>query len=339
MTDDQMNRSQKILIVDDEPQNLAVLKQILGDDYQLLFGRSGAEALAAAFKHGPSLIMLDIQMPDMNGYEVCKRLKADQRTEAIPVIFVTTLADCGNEAAGFAVGAVDYIIKPISPPIVQARVRTHLSLVRATLLEQSHRDAIYMLGEAGHYNDNNTGVHIWRMASYSAKLASRSGWSMESCLQFEQSAAMHDTGKIGIPNAIMRKPTKLDSAEWEVMKTHSRIGHEILSKSKAPTFRLAAEIALYHHERYDGSGYPCGLAGDEIPESARIIALCDVFDALSMKRPNKDAWPLERVLETIREDSGSHFDPRLVDQFKSILPQILNIKTRWDAQEVALAAV
>ena len=337
MTKDQISRSQKILVVDDEPMNLAALKQILGDDYQLVYARSGTEALAATSIHTFSLILLDIQMPDMDGFEVCKRLKADQSTEAIPVIFVTSLADCGDEAAGFAVGAVDYIIKPISPTVVHARVRTHLSLIRATLLEQSHREAIYMLGDAGHYNDNDTGVHIWRMASYSACFASKIGWSPEHCLQIELSAAMHDTGKIGILNAILRKPGKLDSAEWEIMKTHSRVGYEILSKSRAPVFTLAAEIALYHHERYDGSGYPCGLVGDEIPESARIIAVCDVFDALTMKRPYKDAWPLERALVTIREDSGSHFDPQLVDIFMSILPEILVIKKHWDAKEVAHA--
>jgi len=339
MTNHHTKISQKILIVDDEPMNLAALKQILGDDYNLVFARSGAEALAAALKHTLSLILLDIQMPGMDGYEVCKMLKADQRTEAIPVIFVTSLADCGDEAAGFAIGAVDYIIKPFSPTIVHARVRTHLSLVRATLLEQSHREAIYMLGESGHYNDNDTGVHIWRMASYSTCLASAAGWSNESCSQIEHSSSMHDTGKIGIPNSIMRKPAKLDSTEWEIMKTHSRIGFDILSKSKAPIFKLAAEIALCHHERYDGSGYPCGLAGDEIPESARIIAICDVFDALSMKRPYKDIWPLERVLDFIRESSGSHFDPRLVDIFMSILPEILVIKKHWDAKEVAHVAV
>ena len=338
MTIDFINRSQKILVVDDEPHNLAALKQILGEDYELVFANSGTEALAAALKHDLSLILLDIQMPGMDGYEVCKRLKADHRTEAIPVIFVTILADCGDETAGFAAGAVDYIIKPISPAIVQARVRTHLSLVRATLLEQSHREAIYMLGEAGHYNDNDTGVHILRMASYSACFASKLGWSTESCLQIKLSAAMHDTGKIGIPNAILRKPGKLDSAEWEIMKTHSRVGHEILSKSRAPVFTLAAEIALYHHEKYDGSGYPCGLVGDRIPESAQIIALCDVFDALSMKRPYKDAWPLERVLGTIIENLASHFDPRLVDLFMSILPEILVIKKHWDAKEVAHVA-
>jgi len=338
MTGDPIYHSQKILIVDDEAQNLAVLKHILADDYQLVFARSGSEALAATLKHCPSLIMLDIQMPDMDGYEVCTLLKDDQRTKAIPVIFVTSLAECGYEAAGFAAGAVDYIVKPISPSIVQARVRTHLSLVHTTQLEQSHREAMYMLGEAGHYNDNDTGLHIWRMAAYSTKLASKLGWSAGSSIQLELAAAMHDTGKIGISDAIMRKPAKLDCVEREIMKSHSRIGYDILSKSKASAFKLAAEIALYHHEHFDGSGYPCGLVGDKIPESARIIAICDVFDALSVIRPYKAAWPLERVVDTIREESGSHFDPQLVDLFMSILPEILVIKKHWDDMESAQVA-
>lgn len=322
-----------ILVVDDEPQNLAALEQILSGEHRLVFARNGAEALAATHKHAPSLILLDIQMPDMDGYAVCRALKADKRTAAIPVIFVTTLSEVGDEAAGFAAGAVDYIIKPVSPSIVSARARTHLSLVRATLLEQSYRDAIYMLGEAGHYNDNDTGVHIWRMAAYAAALAAACGWNANACQQIELAAPMHDTGKLGIPNAIMRKPGKLDADEWVIMKTHPRIGHDILAKSDAPVFQMAAEIALRHHERWDGSGYPDGLAGESIPESARIVALADVFDALSMKRPYKEAWPLERVMATIQESNGSHFEPRLVAIFVSILPRIVEIKAAWDSRE------
>ena len=327
------NPSGPILVVDDLPQNLATLQQVLSSQYRLVFARNGAEAIAAAFKHLPSLILLDIEMPDMDGYSVCRSLKADPRTEAIPIIFVTSLSEIGDEAAGFAVGAVDYIIKPFSPAIVLARVRTHLSLVRTTLLEHAYRDAIFMLGEAGHYNDNDTGLHIWRMAAYSAAIAAACGWSAEACHQLELAAPMHDTGKIGIPDAILRKPAKLDPDEWVVMKTHSRIGYEILSTSTAPIFQLAAEIALHHHERFDGSGYPGGLVGEAIPESARIVALADVFDALSMKRPYKEEWPLERIMATNRESTGSHFDPRIVEVFNSILPQILQIKKDWNARE------
>ena len=325
--------SRPILVVDDQPQNLAALQQVLAGEYKLVFARSGADAIAAAFKHAPSLILLDIEMPEMDGYTVCRMLKADPRTEAIPVIFVSSLSETGDEAAGFAAGAVDYIIKPFSPAIVSARLRNHLSLVRATLLEHSYRDAIFMLGEAGHYNDTDTGLHIWRMAAYSAELALACGWSKDAANQLEHAAPMHDTGKIGIPDAILRKPGKLDVDEWVVMRTHSQIGHDILSKSNAPIFQLAAEVALFHHERFDGSGYPNGVASVAIPESARIVALADVFDALSMRRPYKEAWPLDRIMTTIHESAGSHFDPRLVDVFTTILPRILSIKEAWDARE------
>jgi putative two-component system response regulator len=324
-----------ILVVDDDPENLAALRQILSGEHELVFARNGAEALAAARKHAPAMILLDIQMPDMDGYAVCKALKADARTEAVPIIFVTGMSDTGDEAAGFAAGAVDYIVKPFSPVIVSARVRTHLSLVGVTRLRQSYREAIYMLGEAGHYNDTDTGVHIWRMAQYAAALAGACGWSDDDCQLIELAAPMHDTGKIGIPDAILRKPGKLDAKEWVVMRTHSQIGYDILSKSKAPVFQMAAEIALCHHEKWDGNGYPGGLSGDSIPESARIVALADVFDALTMKRPYKEAWPIERAVATMQESSGTHFEPRLVDLFISILPQVLDIKARWDKQEHA----
>ncbi len=321
-----------ILIVDDEPQNLAALEQILSDDYALVFARSGPEALAAVAKHTPALILLDVEMPGMNGYALCHQLKANPLTESIPVIFVSGLSEVGDEATGFEVGAVDYIVKPVSPPIVRARVRTHLSLVRASHLEQSHRDAIHMLGEAGHFNDTDTGVHIWRMAAYAGALAEGYGLPADMCRQIELAAPMHDTGKIGIPNAILKKPAALDADEWQIMKTHSRIGHDILAKSEAPVFRMAAEIALHHHERWDGSGYPDGLAGLAIPDFARVVALADVFDALAMKRPYKEPWPMERVVATVRQGAGSHFEPRLVDVFDRILPQLTDIKSRWDAQ-------
>lgn len=326
-----------LLIVDDEPVNLAALRQILASEYRLVFARNGAEALAAAIKHLPSLVLLDIRMPDMDGYAVCRELKADLRTKDIPVLFVTGLGEAGDEAAGFEVGAVDYLVKPVSPPIVRARVRTHLSLVRVTRLEESYSDAIFMLGAAGHYNDADTGVHIWRMAAYAKALAAACGWTEEQCRLIELAAPMHDTGKIGIPDAILRKPAKLDAVEWEIMKTHTRIGHDILARSNAPIFRMAAEIALRHHEKWDGGGYPGGLVGDAIPESARIVALADVFDALTMKRPYKEAWPMDQVMQTVLEGGGCHFEPRIVEIFLRIHPQIMEIKEIWDAREAESA--
>jgi putative two-component system response regulator len=319
-----------ILIVDDDPQNLAALRHVLGHDYPLAFANNGYTALKAVRRLAPALILMDIQMPGMDGYQVCRELKSDPLSDHIPVIFVSSLSEIGNEAEGFAAGAVDYITKPVSPPIVRARVRAHLSLVQASRLEQSYRDAITMLGTAGHYNDTDTGVHIWRMAAYARRLAEACGWQEDDCRILETAAPMHDTGKIGIPSDILRKPAKLDAEEWEVMKTHTRIGYDILCQGKGPVFSMAAEVALRHHEKWDGSGYPDGLAGEAIPESARIVALADVFDALTMKRPYKDPWPPQRAMETIQESAGSHFEPRLVRHFEAILPDILAIKLHWD---------
>jgi putative two-component system response regulator len=324
-----------ILIVDDEPINLAILRDILDKQYDVVFARSGAEALEAVAKHRPALILLDVQMPGMNGYEVCLRLKASATTEDIPVIFVTTLGSDWQEEAGFAAGCVDYITKPVSASVVHARVRTHLSLISAQRLEGAYRDAVFMLGEAGHFNDTDTGVHIWRMAAYSRALAEAAEWPRERVELIELAAPMHDTGKIGIPDAILKKPTMLNAAEWMVMRNHSRIGYEILKKSDAPVFQLAAEVALYHHEKWDGSGYPCGLAGTAIPEAARIVAVADVFDALTMKRPYKPAWPLEQALAYLDAGAGVHFDPAMIDLFRRITPRILAIKTEWARREVA----
>jgi len=322
-----------LLLVDDEVTNLANLRAILAGEYPLMLARSGAEAIGLAVKHQPALILLDIQMPELDGYAVCRALKADPRTEAIPVIFVTALSEVGNEEAGFAAGGVDYLIKPVSAGIVRARVRTHLSMVNTKELEKRSRDAIFMLGKAGHYNDADTGAHIWRMAAYTRELAATIGWSPAECDLLELAAAMHDTGKIGIPDAILRKPGRLDPDEWTAMKTHCVIGFAILSSSEAPVFRLAAEIARYHHERWDGSGYLEGLAGEAIPESARIVAVADVFDALSMKRPYKEVWPLERVMATLRAGAGSHFDPSLIAAFEGCLPRILELKADWDQRQ------
>jgi len=324
--------NKKILVVDDEPNNLQLVRQILKDDYKLFFAKNGIEAISAVEKHNPDLILLDIMMPDMDGYETCRRLKENQLTKDIPIIFITAMNDVKDESKGFSVGGVDYIAKPISPPIVRARVKIHLSLVRVDELEKSQKAAIYMLGDAGHYNDDDTGVHIWRMAAYSAAIAKHIGHSEEYCKLIELAAPMHDTGKIGIPDQILKKPAKLDVEEWEIMKQHSRVGYKILSNSDAPVFKLAAEIALRHHEKWDGSGYPDGLIGKDISEAARIVAIADVFDALTMKRPYKEAWPIEDAITEIVNKSGSHFDPELIEVFQGIIPELLAIRQKWQEE-------
>lgn len=322
-----------ILCVDDEPNNLALFRQILGADHKLVFARDGEQALRAAAKHAPSLVLLDVEMPGMDGYEVAWALKAQPGTEHVPIIFVTSLDREANERTGFDCGGVDYITRPVSPFILRARVTTHLSLVRASALNRSYQDAIHMLSVAGHYNDSDTGAHIWRMAAYARVLAEAIGWDPGRARLLEQAAPMHDTGKIGTPDAILKKPGKLDPDEWGVMQRHTLIGFEILSRSKAPLFQLAAEIALNHHERWDGTGYPNGLANEEIPESARIVAIADVFDALASRRPYKEAWPVELVVAKIQEGRGSHFDPAMVDAFEACLPAIHEAKAYWDSRE------
>jgi len=328
-----------ILIVDDEPANLAIMREILAGTYALVFARNGRETLAAVAKHTPAMVLLDIGLPDVSGVDLCRQIKRTDATGNVQVIFVTGYTDTAHEAAGFDAGGVDYIVKPVSAPIVRARVATHLSLVRATSLTQSYRDAILMLGQAGHFNDTDTGAHIWRMAAYARALALGCGWSPEDSDRLELAAPMHDTGKIGIPQGILRKPTPLDEQEWVIMKTHPQMGYDILNKSRAPVFQLAAEVALRHHEKWDGSGYPGGLVGEHIPQSARIVALADVFDALSMRRPYKEPWHIEKITEHVKANAGSHFDPGLVDVFYKILPRLLDIQAKWKAEEPSSAVI
>ncbi len=322
-----------ILLVDDEPVNLQFLRSALENDYDLKFARNGEIALQAARDFKIDLILLDIQMPDKDGYQVCKELKNDPGTENIPVIFVTALGDEVNEVKGFDLGAVDYLHKPISPHVTRKRIETHLSLVRARDLEQSQKAAIYMLGAAGHFNDSDTGVHIWRMAEYSSILAEAAGLTADRVQEINLAAAMHDTGKIGVPENILKAPRQLTPVERNIIETHTVIGSAILKKGNTDLFDLAAIIARSHHERWDGDGYPDGLKGEEIPEAARIVAIADVFDALTMTRPYKKAWSVERAVAYLKEHAGTHFDSRLVDCFVIAIPQIIESKERWGVKE------
>ena len=324
------SKLKRILIVDDDPANLSIMELILAEHYSLVFARNGWDALASVVKHQPAMVLLDIGLPDIDGYELCRQIRRLDPTHSVQVIFVTGYSDAAHEAAGFEAGGVDYIVKPVLPQIVRARVSAHLARVQVSALEQSYRAAILMLGQAGHYNDTDTGAHIWRMAAYARAIAQAYGWDAESSDRLELAAPMHDTGKLGIPQAILRKPGPLDAQEWTIMRTHPQVGFEILSKSSAPIFKLAAEVSLCHHEKWDGSGYPAGLKGKDIPQSARIVALADVFDALSMKRPYKQPWLLDRILAHISAGASVHFDPDLVVCFTAILPEILAIQGRWD---------
>lgn len=318
-----------VLLVDDEPANLLVLLHTLRADYRLLFAKNGQMALNLATTDLPDLILLDIMMPEVTGYQVCETLKKDPRTASIPIIFVTALADAEDEHQGLAMGAVDYITKPFNPHIVQARVRTHLSLIQAKKLEETRLQIVQCLGTAAEYKDNETGQHVIRMSHISRVLGLASGYSVHAATDLLHAARMHDIGKIGIPDAILRKPGKLSAPEWALMRQHTTIGARIIGDHSSGLLQMAAVVALNHHEKWDGSGYPNGLAGQDIPHLARIVALADVFDALTSVRPYKEAWPIDKALDLIRSESGKHFDPELVNLFMECRPQIVDIHGKW----------
>lgn len=318
-----------LLLVDDEPNNLQVLRHILQDQYRLLFARDGDKALQLARSEALDLVLLDVMMPGMTGLEVCRQLKQDPATATVPVIFVTALNDSRDEAEGFAAGAVDYITKPVSPPIVQARVRTHLSLVRVEELVETRLQIIRRLGRAAEFKDNETGLHVIRMSHYSRVLALAAGCSERFADDLLNAAPMHDIGKIGIPDLILQKPGKLDAAEWEIMRTHPEIGARIIGEDRSSLLQMAATIALSHHERWDGSGYPHGLQGEAIPLAGRIVAIADVFDALTSQRPYKHAWTVDEAFALIARESGKHFDPTLAACFLGLRPQLEAIRQQW----------
>jgi putative two-component system response regulator len=327
-----------ILAVDDEATNLQLLRQILQEQYRLLFAKDGARALELAHKEKPDLVLLDVMMPGMSGYEVCAALKANPATAAIPVIFVTALTEADDEVEGFEAGAVDYITKPVSPPIVRARVRTHLSLVRMEELRATRLEIVQRLGLAAEYKDNETGLHVIRMSHFSRILGLAAGMSENEADDLLHAAPMHDVGKIGIPDSILQKPGPLDPDEWKIMQSHATIGAEIIGEHPNGMLALARNIALTHHEKWDGSGYPKGLAGEAIPLEGRITAIADVFDALTSVRPYKKAWSEEDALAFLVEQKGRHFDPALVDLFIGQMPAIRAIRQRWAEENQELKA-
>ncbi len=325
----QPDRRPTLLLVDDEPTNLQVLRGILQAEYRLLYARDGATALKLARDDQPDLVLLDVMMPGMSGHEVCRALKTQPATAGVPVIFVTALTDAGDEAQGFDVGAVDYITKPVSPPVVRARVRTQLSLVHTDELRASRLQIVQCLGRAAEYKDNETGRHVIRMSLYAQHLALAAGCHPDWSQDLLHAAPMHDIGKIGIPDAVLLKPGPLDAPEWEIMRTHAQIGAEIIGTHPGHVLQLARSIALAHHEKWDGSGYPHGLAGEAIPLEARICAIVDVFDALTSTRPYKKPWSVADAVAHIQSQAGQHFEPRLVDLFVQLLPALLPIQAQW----------
>lgn len=345
MNQDKLQRY-RILVVDDEPANLNLLRQILKQDYDLAFAKSGQDALKTLHEHKPDMVLLDIMMPGIDGYKVCETIKQDPRLSDIPVIFCTAMDDELDEQRGFALGAVDYLTKPVRPSIVQARIRTHIALsdqnrsfyrrvqsAEADLI-QSRLEALRMLGRAAEFKDNETGYHVIRMSLYAELLARASGWTDEEAEILRNAAPMHDVGKIGIPDSILLKPGRLDEAEWAVMRQHSEMGARIIGESGGTSqlYIMAESIALTHHERWDGTGYPQGLAGEDIPLCGRVVAIADVFDALTSVRPYKCAWSIEDAIDHIQQQAGKHFDPLLATRFAELIPDIRNIISDWRDQ-------
>ena len=322
-----------ILIVDDTIANLQLLAGMLKEDgYKVRPASSGKIALEAIAKKAPDLILLDIKMPEMDGYEVCTRLKSNPVTYHIPVLFISALTDVGDKLRAFEVGGLDYINKPFQIEEVKARVSTHLQLkalqdhmeqkvqqgiAEIQVLNQeiidTQRELILTLGEVCETRSHETGMHVVRVAEFSYLMAKLAG--CEEAELIKNASPMHDLGKVAIPDHILNKPGKLTEEEWEIMKTHSELGYQMLSVSQRPLLNMAAIIAHQHHEKWDGSGYPCGLKGEEIHIAGRITAVADVFDALSYERCYKPAWELDRILQVLKEERGRHFDPDLIDLF------------------------
>lgn len=343
----------RILIVDDEPINLKILADLLRDRYALQVAKDGPQALARmAGTPMPDLVLLDVMMPGMDGMEVCRRLKADERTRDVPIIFITAMGQPVDETRGFEAGAVDYITKPISPPVVEARVRTHVALrdarrrlsdqnrelerrvaERTRELVQAQDVAIRALASLAETRDNETGNHIRRTQHYVRALAlklredRRFADALDDATvdMLFKSAPLHDIGKVGIPDSILLKPGKLTDDEFVVMRTHAAMGHDALVAAETELeipessfLRLAREIAVGHHERWDGTGYPRGLSGDRIPLSARLMAVADVYDALISQRCYKPSFPHGEAVAIILKGRGTHFDPDVVDAFTAI---------------------
>jgi len=360
-----------ILLVDDDPAVAEGVEACLRPLYQVRSAANGLEALARVrMLPQPDLILLDIELPDMTGYDICAAFKRDALTAPIPVIFLSGRADVGDITHGFELGAEDYVTKPVAPPILLARIRTHLRLreagdllrdqnthleslvgkrtrdleARTLELQRSKDLAIVALGSIAETRDNETGNHILRTSAYVEVLAKRlarqpayreSGATRDWAMIWK-SAPLHDIGKVGIPDHILLKPGALNAAEFEVMKRHTILGRnairsaEIRVRSEGSFLRLASEIAYSHHERWDGKGYPQGLSGQNIPLSARIMALADVYDALISKRVYKAAMTHSTAVEIIRAERGKHFDPQILDCFMEDPGEFRDIAVRFN---------
>ncbi|MEI6413594.1 MAG: two-component system response regulator [Pseudomonadota bacterium] len=360
-----------LLVVDDTPDNLSLMSDLLEDLYQIKLAINGEKALRIARSDPPpDLILLDIMMPGLSGYEVCQQLKADQKTRDIPVIFLTAMTGVEDEKKGLKLGAVDYITKPISPPIVLARVETHLKVKAAAdflkdrnlYLEQEVAKrtrevaaiqdvTIHAMASLAETRDNETGNHIRRTQAYVRVLANRLKQhprfrhflSDHTVKILFKSAPLHDIGKVGIPDRILLKPGRFTPEEFEVMKTHTRLGRDAIAHAEQQLgmsvefLQLAKEIAYGHQEKWDGSGYPEGKSGDDIPISARLMALADVYDALISRRVYKSGMPHDKAVQIILEGRGTHFDPDITDAFGELAEEFKAIAARFRDTDADMA--
>ncbi len=335
-----------LLVVDDNEMNRDLLSRYLRRrGYGVTIAEDGPRALEMLRTHAFDLVLLDVLMPGMNGYEVCRICKSDPGMSDIPVLFLSALTELKDKTAGFEAGGVDYITKPLDLLEVNARVETHLALLAArralagqnAILEQrvkertreiveTQKEVILRLGLATEMRDTDTGMHIQRIRGYTELLALECGLSTEESELLGLASTLHDIGKIAIPDHILLKPGKLEDAEMAVMKTHAALGAKSLEDGCSKLLDAARIIALTHHERWDGKGYPAGLKGEEIPLAGRIVGLVDVFDALTTKRPYKDAWPVEKAVQFVRDSRGTQFDPKVCDRFLDALSAILVVR-------------
>lgn len=321
-----------VLIVDDNPTNLMVLRHLVGrmENCEPLTLGSGEEALAWCQNNTPDLILTDYMMPGMDGLSMVKSLRGMPHIQDIPVIMVTTSDMKEVRQSALEGGATDFLAKPVDPAETRARIQNLLKLRRAQrqLREVAAQDLVIRLSHIAESRDPETGKHIERMAFYAQIIANKLGLGPEIEERIFLAAPMHDIGKVAIPDHILLKPGKLTPEEFEIMKTHAARGADFLQDSELPLLQMAHDIALGHHEKFDGSGYPSGLSGEAIPMAARIVAVADVFDALTSSRPYKPAWEIDRALDFMRVQRGLHFDPVVLDAFLASLDQVLDIQAR-----------
>lgn len=359
------NRTTRILVVDDMPENAMVLRSFLEPlGYRVEYAAHGEEALDRVDSDPPDVILLDIAMPGMNGFEVCRRLKQNPDTVHIPVVIITGMADKETNVEAVKCGADDFLIKPFDRILLEARIKNssttkllHDRLVeyknelelkvkaRTQQVVQTQQVTVFALAKLAESRDNETGDHLERMRSYARELAAevitldkyRGSYDETYAQAIYQSTPLHDIGKVGIPDSILLKPGKLTEEEFEIMKHHCRIGGDTLRAADIEAGRdsflaMGRDIAYYHHEKWNGSGYPFGLAGDAIPLCARIAALADVYDALSSRRPYKEPFDHEKSRAIILEGSGTHFDPDIVNAFLGRESQFLDIRAKFDGE-------